>query len=388
MSAADTNEPSAAKKAMLSGSGVSRIQNCPVVGSSQTNTMPSAPPRSVTPISPRAARPAVSASHRHTSHVEPSAAVTRRRRCEPGRHDAAWSSARRVASSAVRSTAGRGRSCRGRVRPATAVEPPSSAPRTVVVTPHAATRGRAAPPPSGAATTSAVTVRVASPRAGHVDLRELRGRRGRALRRPPPVRHAGRLGHAGPRGHARRGRAVVLLVPARTTRTCLVRGLTPSAAADGQHAAQVVPAARDARLDDVGRQLLVAAVERAHLLGRRHALAVRRQPRPEHVGDEAQLRPRRRSGTASSLGADVLGRPDQLGVGVADLVLAEPPALVLVDEVLAGEPVVDLPAPVPAPRSASTAGSSPSEASQHRPAPERSRSPPMPAARRRTLART
>src|SRR5688572_24302001 len=62
---------------MLRGSGVSRIQNAPAVGSSQRNTMPSAPDRSVTPIKPCARRSAVSASHRQTSHVAPSAAVTR-----------------------------------------------------------------------------------------------------------------------------------------------------------------------------------------------------------------------------------------------------------------------------------------------------------------------
>jgi len=77
MSAADTNDPSPAKKAMLSGIGVSRIQNAPVLGAGHVNSIPSAPPRSVTPISPWLRRAAVSASHRHTSHVEPSAAVMR-----------------------------------------------------------------------------------------------------------------------------------------------------------------------------------------------------------------------------------------------------------------------------------------------------------------------
>ena len=77
MSAADTNEPSAAKKAMLRGCGVSRIQNDPVVASSQAKSIPSAPDRSVTPISPRARATGSAASHRHTSHVDPSGAVTR-----------------------------------------------------------------------------------------------------------------------------------------------------------------------------------------------------------------------------------------------------------------------------------------------------------------------
>ena len=71
MSAEETNDPSAAKNAMLSGSGVSRIQKFPVVGSSQRKTIPSAPLRSVTPIRPCARSAGVAASHRQTSHVDP-----------------------------------------------------------------------------------------------------------------------------------------------------------------------------------------------------------------------------------------------------------------------------------------------------------------------------
>ena len=67
MSVAETKEPSPAKKAMLSGVGVSRIQKWPCVGSPKTKTMPSAPPRSVTPIRPRARSSGVAATHRHRS---------------------------------------------------------------------------------------------------------------------------------------------------------------------------------------------------------------------------------------------------------------------------------------------------------------------------------
>ena len=68
---------------------------------------------------------------------------------------------------------------------------------------------------------------------------------------------------------------------------------------------------------------------------------------PEDVGDEAQLvrladRARRRRRRA-----DVARRPDQFGMGVAHLVLAQPPAAELVDEVLAGEAVINLAASVP-----------------------------------------
>lgn len=42
-----------------------------------------------------------------------------------------------------------------------------------------------------------------------------------------------------------------------------------------------------------------------------------------------------------TLGADVARRPDELGVGVAHLILAQPPPTELVDQVPAGQPVVD-----------------------------------------------
>ena len=76
MSVAETNEPSSAKKAMLRGVGVSRIQKGPCVGASKTKTIPSAPPRSVTPIRPRERSSGVAATHRHRAQTSPSAAVT------------------------------------------------------------------------------------------------------------------------------------------------------------------------------------------------------------------------------------------------------------------------------------------------------------------------
>jgi hypothetical protein len=69
--------PPAAKNAMLSGIGVSRIQNWIVVGAPKRKIIPSAPLRSVTPIRPRCCCSIVCAAHRQTSHVRPSAAVTR-----------------------------------------------------------------------------------------------------------------------------------------------------------------------------------------------------------------------------------------------------------------------------------------------------------------------
>ena len=152
MSALETNDPSAAKKAMLSGVGVSRIQKLPCVGASHRNTMPSAPPRSVTPIRPRARSAGVSATHRHTSQTVPSAAViTPRRAAKPSGttpgHGGGRSRHGRGAVVVVGRHGGRRRSSavgrrrrRDRRRPSWSAAPSSSSP-------HAARRrsGPAAP---------------------------------------------------------------------------------------------------------------------------------------------------------------------------------------------------------------------------------------------------
>ena len=89
-----------------------------------------------------------------------------------------------------------------------------------------------------------------------------------------------------------------------------------AAAADGKDAQQVVPLARDARLDDVRGEVLGALVERGHLLRGGHATAVRRQPRAEHVRHQSQLRLLTDRARAAALGPDVRRRADQLGVRV------------------------------------------------------------------------
>ena len=71
---------------------------------------------------------------------------------------------------------------------------------------------------------------------------------------------------------------------------------------------------------------------------------MRRQPCPEHVGDEPQLlltTDRARNGGRR---ADISRRPNELRMSVAHLVLTQPPAVVLVDQVPTREPMVDYPA--------------------------------------------
>ena len=236
--------------------------------------MPSAPPRSVTPIRPRwPARPASRPAHRHTSQTAPSAAVIRAGDgVEAARHDAGRSAAvvagvdRCVVGAAVvvvaaaTAVARRRRRRRGAV-----VDGRRDRGRAVVVV---TARGHRTTSASGTTEHDrhdiAVTVGVNVADVPATPTCESCGATDeRALRRPPPVRDAGRVGHAGARGHPRRGRAVVLLVlhalPARARRRRLTAAAA-SAPADGQHAAQVVPVAADARLDDVRRQLVARRV--------------------------------------------------------------------------------------------------------------------------------
>src|SRR5688572_28766510 len=77
MSKASRWRPSPSKNAIDSGMRVFFIQNAPVVGVGYTNAIPSAGPRSVTPISPRARCSPSSAIHRHSSQTVPSGSVDR-----------------------------------------------------------------------------------------------------------------------------------------------------------------------------------------------------------------------------------------------------------------------------------------------------------------------
>ena len=103
----------------------------------------------------------------------------------------------------------------------------------------------------------------------------------------------------------------------------------------------MVPGAAAAHLDDIGREGLGPAVEGGHLTGFADALARRWEARAEHIGDVYQpvlfadgaLHPR--------LAADAARGPDELGVGVADLVPRQASLAVLGDERTPGQPVVD-----------------------------------------------
>ena len=234
MSAAETNEPSAAKNAMLSGIGVSRIQKLPVVGSSQTEHHPVGAAEvgdAHQPLGPLLGRVGHPQAHVADRAVGRGDHGRRRGRTRPARHR------RRRRRRWSRRHGRRSRRRRGRRSPCTVVvagaaTADAGARSTVAPSSWCSARRRHArrqrdhgePPSTTSRHDIAATVGVASPvPATDRRARAAAPRRG-ALRRAPPVRHAGGVGHARPRGHARRGRAVVLLVlhplPARAGRGC------------------------------------------------------------------------------------------------------------------------------------------------------------------------
>ena len=116
----------------------------------------------------------------------------------------------------------------------------------------------------------------------------------------------------------------------------------------------MVPVALHAGLHHVGGEFVGTGLQFGEVGGRREHLAAGREAGPEHIGHESQ----------TALGADrttdggrhphVARRPDQFRVGITHLVLAEPTAMELVDEVPTGEAVVDR--ALPARRAAAQGG--------------------------------
>jgi len=108
----------------------------------------------------------------------------------------------------------------------------------------------------------------------------------------------------------------------------------------------MVPGACRTDFDDVAGNLAAPAGELGELvaasLAGADAAAVGGKTAPEREGDQRDLfvladRARSRRGLAQ-----VARRPQELGMGVAQLTPREPAALVLGEEMASGEPVVDL----------------------------------------------
>ena len=104
-----------------------------------------------------------------------------------------------------------------------------------------------------------------------------------------------------------------------------------------------MPTTRDARLHHIGSQLVGPCIQLGQLGCGTDATTVRWQPRAEHVGDETQLQLTADRAGDGGRSADVARGANQLGMGIADLVLAKPSAVKLVDQVPTRQPMVDHP---------------------------------------------
>ena len=119
--------------------------------------------------------------------------------------------------------------------------------------------------------------------------------------------------------------------------------MAPGGAPYGEHLQQVVPAARGAGLDDVSGELVGSGVQLGQLLGGADAAPVGGKAGAEHIGDQAQLVLATDRAGDTGRAAHVASGADELGVGIANLVLAQTAATELVDQMAAREAVVDDP---------------------------------------------
>ena len=102
----------------------------------------------------------------------------------------------------------------------------------------------------------------------------------------------------------------------------------------------MVPTTIGAGLHHVRVELVGSTTELSEVGLGGHAAAMGRQARPEDIGHEDELDLLTDRTRDRALDADVLGCPDQLGVGIAQLISPESPAAVLVDQSAAFQTVV------------------------------------------------
>ncbi len=119
--------------------------------------------------------------------------------------------------------------------------------------------------------------------------------------------------------------------------------MAPWRPTDREHLQQVVPAARGAGLDYVSGELVGSGVELGQLRGGADTAAVGRKAGAEHIGDQMQIVLAADRAGDTGRAAHVASRPDELGVSIANLVLAEAATAELVDQMAAREAVVDDP---------------------------------------------
>ncbi len=102
-----------------------------------------------------------------------------------------------------------------------------------------------------------------------------------------------------------------------------------------------MPTTRHAGLHHVRRQLVGARVQLRQFRRGADAATMRRQSRPEHVSDQTQFVLAADGARNGGLGTNVASRPDELRMSIADLILTQPTAQELVDQVPTGKPMID-----------------------------------------------
>ncbi len=103
----------------------------------------------------------------------------------------------------------------------------------------------------------------------------------------------------------------------------------------------MMPTTADTGLDHIGGQLIGALGQRPHLRCGADTAAVRGQAGPEHIGHNPQLLLVADRTDRGGLDTDIARRPQQFGMGIADLFTTQSADADLVDEHPPGQSVID-----------------------------------------------
>ena len=107
-------------------------------------------------------------------------------------------------------------------------------------------------------------------------------------------------------------------------------------------ATQVIPPAVGTNLDHITSGVLGAATQLSHVFGGEDATPPGGQAGTEGERHQHQVGPFTYGTRFVTDGGDVARRPQEFGVGVADIAAAQATPAELVDDVLASQPIVDL----------------------------------------------
>jgi hypothetical protein len=119
------------------------------------------------------------------------------------------------------------------------------------------------------------------------------------------------------------------------------RARRPRTPTNGDHPQQVMPRARPAHLDDIGRELIGPAAERVELASGTDATTERWEPGPEDVRHQDELVVLTDGAVDPGLFSQLSRCPHELGMGIAHLVLGQTAFAVLADEEPARQTMID-----------------------------------------------